>query len=284
LKGIKLILLQEKQDQLQSILRQCGRVAIAFSGGVDSALVVKCALDTLGAGNVLAMFAQSELQTSDEIEQAVLWPEHNGYAQEDILEIVQVQPLEWPEVAANPHNRCYHCKRRLYQLFYERMQQRGYSCLLDGTNCDDLSSHRPGLRAIDELGVRMPLIEAGFDKADVRALSRHLHLTTWDRLSSSCLATRIPTGVPITVVRLRKVAIFEEQLRRFGFFGCRVRLHSGQDDAVQIVIQNKEFELFTNIEFRKEILRIFEQHGINTVLLNLAGREDAHQGDRPEVT
>lgn len=259
-------------------------MAIAFSGGVDSALVVKCALDTLGAGNVLALFAQSELQTSDEIEQAVLWPEHNGYAQEDILEIVQVQPLEWPEVAANPHNRCYHCKRRLYQLFYERMQQRGHSCLLDGTNCDDLSSHRPGLRAIDELGVRMPLVEAGFDKADVRALSRHLHLTTWDRPSSSCLATRIPTGMPITVLRLRKVAILEEQLRRFGFVGCRVRLHSGQDDAVQIVIQNKDFELFTNIKFRKEVQRLFEQHGINTVLLNLAGREDAHQGDRPEVT
>lgn len=278
------MLLQDKQDQLQSILKQCGRVAIAFSGGVDSALVVKCALDTLGAGNVRALFAQSELQTPDEIEQVILWPERNGFARKDCLEIVQVRPLEWQEVAANPPDRCYHCKRRLYQLFYERMQQRGYSYLLDGTNCDDLNSHRPGLRAIHELGVRMPLVEAGFTKADVRVLSRQLHLTTWDRPSSSCLATRIPTGMPITAQRLRKVAFLEEQLRRFGFVGCRVRLHSRQDDTVQIAIQNNEFELFSNMEFRKEVLRVFEQHGINTLLLNLAGRGEVPQGDRPDVT
>lgn len=278
------MLLQEKQGQLQSILKQCGRVAIAFSGGVDSALVVKCALDTLGADKVLVLFAQSELLTADEIEQATLWPERNGYAQEGCLEIIQVHPLEWPEVAANPQGRCYHCKRRLYQLFYERMQQRGYSCLLDGTNCDDLNSHRPGLRAIDELGVRMPLVEAGFNKADVRTLSHQLHLTTWDRPSTSCLATRIPTGVPITAQRLRKVAILEEQLRQFGFVGCRVRLHSEQVDAVQIGIQNNEFELFSNMDFRKEVLRIFQQYGINTVLLNLAGRGDDRQGNGPEVT
>lgn len=276
--------LQEKQKQLHAILKQCGRVAIAFSGGVDSALVVKCALDTLGTGNVLALFAQSELLTSDEIEQAISWPERNGYARTDCLEIVRVQPLEWPEVAANPQARCYHCKRRLYQLFYERMQQRGYSNLLDGTNCDDLNSHRPGLRAIEELGVRMPLVEAGFAKADVRALSRLLHLTTWDRLSSSCLATRIPTGMPITTERLRNVAMFEEHLRRFGFVGCRVRLHSGREDIVQIVIQNSQFELFSNTKFRMEVLGVFQKYGINTVLLNLTGRGDAGEEDRPEVT
>lgn len=278
------MLLQEKQAQLHSILKQYGMVCIAFSGGVDSALLVKCAIDTLGVGNVLALFAQSELLTPDETEQAILWPERNGFVSKDFLEIIRVQPLEWQEVTANPHNRCYHCKRRLYQLFFERMQQRGYSCLVDGTNCDDLLSHRPGLRAIDELGVRMPLVEAGFNKTDVRALSRHLHLTTWDRISSSCLATRIPTGMPITVERLQKIAILEEQLRQFGFAGCRVRLHAEQDDIVQIIIQNKDFALFSNMELRKEVVRSFLHYGINTVLLNLLGRGDVPEGDRSEAS
>ena len=278
------MLIWEKQARLHAILKQCGRVAIAFSGGVDSALVMKCALDALGADKVLALFAQSELLTPDEIEQAILWPERNGFTQKDCLEVVHVQPLEWPEVAANPRDRCYHCKRRLYQLLYERMKRRGYSFLLDGTNCDDLNSDRPGLRAIDELKVRMPLVEAGFDKADVRALSHHLHLTTWDRLSSSCLATRIPIGMPVTAQRLRKVATLEAQLRRFGFAGSRVRLHSGQDDCFQIIIQNKEFDLFSNMTLRKEVLRVFQEHGINAVLLNLEGREDASGGDRPEAS
>lgn len=266
------MVLEAKQAQLHSILKRYGRVAIAFSGGVDSALVLKCALDTLGSGNVLALFAQSELQTSDEIEQAVQWPANNGYARDVLLDIVQIQPLTWPEFVCNPEDRCYHCKRRLYQLFCERMDQRGYSFLLDGTNCDDLNSHRPGLRAIQQLEVRTPLVEASFDKADVRALSRQLNLTTWNRPSASCLATRIPAGMPISAQRLRTVAILEEGLRRFGFVGCRVHLDRNNNETVQIVIQNNEFELFSDMGTRLAVLGFFQQHGIRTVLLNLAAR------------
>lgn len=278
------MLLREKQAQLHALLTQCGRVAVAFSGGVDSALVLKCALDTLGLGKVLALFAQSELQTADETEQAILWPERNGYVREDCLEIVPVRPLDWNAFAANPEDRCYHCKRQLYQRFYEQMKQRGYSCLLDGTNCDDLNSHRPGLRALNELGVRMPLVEAGFYKTDVRDLSRQLHLSTWDRISSSCLATRIPTGMAITARRLRKITTLEEQLRRLGFVDCRVRFHAHQDEIVQIILHDQDFTLLLNTEIRKEILDIFQQNGINTVLLNLASRERIEQGNRPNGT
>ena len=264
--------LEEKADRLATILLACRQVAIAFSGGIDSSLLLKCALDRLGAGNVLVLFANSELLKTGERERALHWPAANGYPRGVELETVDLQPLLWKEFVANATDRCYFCKLRIYSLFRERMAKRGVSLLLDGTNIDDLKSGRPGLRAIHELGVRMPLVEAGFDKADVRSYSRRLGLADWNRPSSSCLATRIPAGLAITGERLEKVRHWEEGLEHFGFPGCRVRMDQTDETAVCVQIAENDFGHLADPGIRLSLLRFFHNSGVRRVLLDLAGR------------
>ncbi len=263
----------DRYEHLKERLRGYGSVAVAFSGGVDSSLVLKCALDTLGADKVLALFARSDLLKGAEIEAALSWPEDHGYLGEQFLEIVDVQPLTWKELVLNPADRCFFCKQRLYTIFRERMEQHGFACLVDGTNTDDLKRRRPGLRAIHALGVRMPLVEAGFDKAEVRAVSQHLGLRTWNRPSASCLATRIPAGMEITGHRLRQVEMLESGLERFGLIGCRVRLHPEEEDAVQVEIRSRDFHILADEAIRLALLRFFRQQNIDRVLVDLEGRE-----------
>ena len=264
--------LKDKAERLTDILRSCQRVAIAFSGGADSSLLLKCALDTLGAGNVAVLFGRSELLKQNEIEQALSWPAAHGYPRGVEVEVVSVNPLTWKEFTNNREDRCYICKTRLYMLFKERMAQLGFSVLLDGTNIDDLKGKRAGLRAIHELGVRMPLVEAGFDKADVRQLSHELGLDTWDRPSSSCLATRIPPGVTITSDRLGCIEQWENGLEAIGFSGCRVRMDERRGDAVKVEIAEADFERLLQSGIRLACLRFFVNNGIRKIYLDLEGR------------
>ena len=263
---------KDSNERLRAILQTYGRVALAFSGGVDSSLLLKCALDTLGVGNVLVLFARSELLTAAEIERAVQWPVENGYAQGVAMEIMEPYPLGWKEFVSNAPDRCYCCKLRMYTMFRERMESCGFSCLIDGTNVDDLKGDRAGLRAIHELGVRMPLVEAGLDKSEVRALSQQLGLATWKSPSASCLATRIPTGMPITRQRLRHIELLEKELERFGVVGCRVRLSGEGQDVVQVELRGKDFNVLADPGIRLTILRLFQNHGVGKVLLDLEGR------------
>jgi uncharacterized protein len=261
-----------KIERLKAILQTYERVAIAFSGGTDSSLLVKFALDTLGAGNVLVLFGASELLTAREIARASQWPAKHGYERGIEMEILQLQPLGWKEFVNNAEDRCYFCKFRIYSLFRERMEKRGFSVLADGTNTDDLKSHRAGLRAIHELGAKTPLVEAGFDKAEVRLLSQRLHLESWNQPSSSCLATRIPTGMKITAARLRRIEAWEEGLERFGFTGCRARMGSESEDTVRLEIARKDFEVILDPGIRLAIQRFFQSSGVRKVLLDLEGR------------
>ena len=264
--------LQEKAGRLAAILLECKQLAIAFSGGIDSGLLLKCALDVLGAGNVLVLFAQSELLRNDEIERAKNWPAANGYPRGVELETVGVQPLAWKEFVTNDADRCYFCKLRLYTLFRERMAKRGFSLLVDGTNIDDLKSGRPGLRAIHELGVRMPLVEAGLDKGEVRRYSRQLGLVDWNSTSSSCLATRIPTGLQITGKRLDQIRHWEHGLEQFGFIGCRVRLDGPGEATVCVQLAEADFGQLGDPGIRLSLLRFFQNSGIRRVLFDLEGR------------
>ncbi len=181
--------LDKKIENLHLLLQSYSRVAIAFSGGVDSSFLLKSALDALGAGNVLVLFARTCLVRPNEQQRAESWPTRHGYSGVD-FQPVDLQPLTWKEFVSNPERRCYHCKLRVYKEFVDKMHGRGFQILMDGTNTDDLKERRPGLQAIRELGVKTPLVEAGFDKNDIRTVSRELQLDTWDQPSSSCLATR----------------------------------------------------------------------------------------------
>ena len=264
--------IESKAERLKSILRGYRRVAIAFSGGSDSSLLLKCSLDTLGAGNVLVLFGRSELLKPSESVRAESWLTNNGYSKGIELEILQLMPLTWKEFVKNSADRCYLCKYRIYSLFRERMEKQGFSVLIDGTNIDDLKSNRAGLRAIHELGVKMPFVEAGFDKADVRSYSQQLGLASWNQPSSSCLATRIPTGVTITSDLLKRIMYWEEGIERFGLVSCRVRIEKEREDTVYVEIGAMDFETLLHPSTHKALLRFFQNSGIRKVFLDLEGR------------
>jgi len=221
-------LVAEKYRQLRRRLAGLERVAVAFSGGADSSFLWYAARSVLG-DRVLAIHAASPMQAPGEPENARLVAAAIGGP----LLVRPLDPLSWPEVAANPPERCYFCKKRIYTDFLAVAAEHGIVTLLDGTNLDDLSDHRPGLRAIRELGVLTPLADAGLRKGEVRQLSRQRGLSTWNRPSSSCLATRFAANHPLTLPGLAQVARCEEFLHGLGFAGCRVR-HRGDWGRIEV--------------------------------------------------
>lgn len=263
---------EDNYRQLQALLRAYGRVAVAFSGGVDSSLLLKVALETLGPENVLILFARSILLKSREIERVMHWPEENGYPQGLDFEVVELHPFLWKEFVCNGPERCYACKLRMYKSFRKQMKLHGYGVLVDGTNTDDLKTHRPGLQAIQELDVKMPLAEAGIDKVGVRYMGRQLRLSNWDHPSSSCLATRIPTGMAISEQRLRRIESWEGALERLGLVDCRLRLEDEEATSVSLAIGSAEFETVLETGVRSAIIRFLKSQGVNRIFLDMEGR------------
>lgn len=259
--------LSEKHERLKGIIKEAGKAAVAFSGGVDSTFLLKTAYEVLGE-NVLAVYAENSLQPPDEAENVrILVKDEIGCR----LVVVKVDPLLLPEYAENPPDRCYICKKKIYSEFFVTIQRFGISCLMDGTNLDDLSEDRPGLFAIRELGVQTPLAEAGLTKREIRQLSRSQGISTWNRPSSSCLATRIPQGVLITRDKLSLVARLEGHMHSLGFYGCRVRL--GRDGIVLEVVED-DVVLLCNTALRSEVNRFCSEEGFGKVLLDLSGRKN----------
>jgi len=215
--------LEQKTAALDQILRAAGQIAIAYSGGVDSSLLVRRARDVLGAPNVLAVISQSESLTQESLEEATSAVHEWGVA----VRVAITTEMENPDFVGNPPDRCYYCKRELCRLLRREAEAFfGHLPLLaDGTQTDDDDDFRPGRRAAREAGVGSPLAEAGFTKADVRALSQQLGIRGWTRPAEACLASRIPYGTPITRELLRQVAAAEQALHAAGFTGCRVRHH-----------------------------------------------------------
>lgn len=260
------VFLQDKKKKLAWAISRESRVAVACSGGADSTLLVRVCSDVLGRENVLAVFVETPLLPGGESIAVRELVRKIGCR----LHIISLDPLSWPDFVANPRERCYLCKKRIYQTLQKELSERGFHVLMDGTNLDDLNDFRPGLKALDELGIKRPLAEAGLTKKDVRRLSRELELTTWNKHSSSCLATRIATSQQITRDKLLLVQRCEDLLADSGFMGCRVRI-SGE--CAQIELLEEDIGRFAQDVTRGQILKKINDFGLEKVFLALTGRK-----------
>jgi len=267
------VTLEEKKRRLQEILIKLGKVAIAYSGGTDSSLLLIIARDVLGPGNVLALHNQTELQKPGEAKEAINRAIKCGFSLNDDLLVINSQPLNHQEIVRNDQQRCYYCKRLLYTRFLELAKQNSVPWLLDGTNSDDLLEPRPGKRAIAELNIHTPLADAKLNKQEIRLLSRNLNLVTWNRPSASCLATRISFDSPIKIKELHRIAVLEEIVEQLGFKGCRVKPDQSNPERIRIQIQEDDFSSISQATNRSALQRTLRSHGIYETFIDITGRK-----------
>jgi uncharacterized protein len=253
--------LNEKYERLAALIRSLDRVAVAYSGGIDSTLVLKVAHDTLGA-NAAGLTAVSAsmphyeqdgaAQVAQEIGARVIWVNTHEDEDENYL--------------ANPTNRCYFCKTNVYDELLEAAAREGFPVLLDGANADDVGDWRPGRQAAKEHGVRSPLEEVGMTKAEIRELARSLGLSNWDMPSAPCLSSRVPYGTRISPETLGQIGKGEWALRERGFREVRVRHHG---DVARIEVPPAEFDRL--LAMREEIVAELKAAGYTFIALDLSG-------------
>ena len=255
--------MNKKLQRLKGILSKMEGVLVAYSGGVDSTLVLRVAKDVLG-DRVLAVTAKSLVYPSREIEGA------KSLARDSKVrhQIIETQELANPKFANNPPDRCYWCKRELFAKLMSIARRNNLQYVLDGTNFDDLDDFRPGMKAVEEFGVRSPLKEAKFRKEDIRFLSRCLGLPTWDKPSFACLASRFPYGMRITKESLSRVDKAEAFLRGFGITQVRVRNHN---QIARIEVLKNEIPKLFRKGMREKVVRKFEELGYAYVTVDLQG-------------
>lgn len=261
---------ENKLAHLQGLLRLYPKVAVAFSGGVDSSLLLRVACDTLGPEKVTALHAVSCLIPElDQIKAARLVNGRDGIG--CLYQAVKIYPLRWRDFVANSEQRCYFCKKRLYRALQSELKHDDVPPpLLDGTNSDDLQKHRPGLLAIHELSVGTPLAQAQLCKDDVRALARRMGLSNWNQPANSCLATRIPLHHKITKPLLERIAKAEGFLQNRGLRGCRVRPLA---DTVTVQVLSDDRDQCVDESARLAITGYLQGLGFSTVLLDISGRD-----------
>jgi len=236
---------------------------VAYSGGVDSTLLLKVAADVLG-DRVTAVTADCEIHTRQETAHARQTAE--------LLQVrhvvIRTSELDNPEFTANPPERCYVCKKGRFTKMIEMRKEMGLNFLIEGSNIDDEGDYRPGKKAIVELGVRSPLKEAGLTKNEIRIVSRELRLPTWDKPASPCLATRIPYGEKITPERLIRVEQCEKFLHTLGISNLRVRDHGA---LARIEVAREDMPIITDENSTRAIIEKFKEHGFAYITLDILG-------------
>ena len=256
--------LEQKARKIKSLILEMDSALVAFSGGVDSTLVLALAHDVLGE-KALAVTAQSASMPDREMKACHQLAKEIGVKHL----VVKTEEMSNPNYRANPANRCYHCKTELYSSLKKVAQQENILNILNGTNTDDLGDYRPGLDSAREQGVRSPLLEAEFNKQEVRELSRKMELSVWDKPAMACLSSRIRYGQPVTDEKLAMIEQAEDVLLSLGFEQIRVRHHG---DLARIELGKNEMPHYLNNEkIQKIVQEKFKALGFLTVVLDPEG-------------
>jgi pyridinium-3,5-biscarboxylic acid mononucleotide sulfurtransferase len=255
----------ERERELISWLQSHDSLLLGFSGGVDSAYLACVAIEAVGSTRFLAVIGRSASYPAEQWQTARDVASRAGIA---VLE-VDTHEMDDPRYVANPTNRCYFCKSELWSVLERVRAERGIAQIIDGTNADDLSDHRPGKQAAAEQGIRSPLAELGFTKADIRELSRARAIPTWSQPSSPCLSSRLPYGTPVTVTRLSAVERAERALRALGVTGnLRVRHHGS---VARVEMDLAELDRWSSAESAARISETVSNAGFETVQIDPRG-------------
>lgn len=255
-------MMDTKLSNLLEILKTMHSAVLAYSGGVDSTFLLK-ALQMSGV-RALAVTAVSDIVPSRDVQDAKTMAESIGI---DHV-FIETDELSVENFVANPPERCFYCKDMLFRTLSERAKNEGYLHVMDGSTIDDLADYRPGMKAAREHNVRSPLIEAGLSKPKIRELSRHLNLSTWNKPSSPCLATRFPYGHRITKDALQRVAKAEDCLKSIGFETVRVRDHG---HLARIEVPEDSLARLGSPHTRKHVVEVLKTLGYNCISLDLEG-------------